>query len=165
MFNLSDLEEGARDSRREHDQETVVRKLLRRRQRNINPGGHLVVTSVLGGVALLMWGSIYADARHDPAEVLTTGYAAFLAIAISLGICAAAAGAAWSSVRDARRRAAEEDVIREFHQQQQLDAIRDAVAVFLREGNRETHGALSVVQDLIDRSDRSNVAKFPRAHS
>lgn len=157
MRSLYNIEEGA-----DRDQEDEVRQVLRQRQRTINPVGHIVVASVLGGVTLLMCGSIYANAHHRPGEALTKGDAAFLMFAIIVGICAAAAAAATSSVRDARRRAAEEDLIRECHQQQQLSAIRDAIAVFLRDGDHEAHGALSAVQNLIDRTGTGNVRQFPR---
>ncbi|MFG1659143.1 hypothetical protein ACGFIY_21680 [Micromonospora chersina] len=127
-----------------------MRHVLRQRQRNINPVGHIVVTSVLGGVALLLCGSIYADAHHRPEEALTKGDAAFLVFVIIVGICAAAAAAAASSVRDARRRAAEEDVIRECHQQQQLSAIHDAITVFLRDGDESALKAMAQTRGLMD---------------
>lgn len=150
MHSLYNLEEGAPDDRRDRDQENEVRHILRRRQRNTNHPVYGLVAAILGGTALLVWGFIYSDALHDGRDPLTQGYAAFLAFAIVVGFAATAAAATWMIVRDSRERGAEEDMIREHRQQQQLVAIRDAIAVFLREGDESALKVMAQTRHLLD---------------
>lgn len=131
-------------------QEDEVREILRRRQKNINHFAYGLVAASLASTALMVWGFILSDALRDGGAPLTKGYASFLAFAMVLGIAASGAIVTWMIVRDGRRRAAEEDVIREFDQHQQLGAIHDAIAVFLREGDEAALRVLTQTRSLLD---------------
>ncbi|MBM0239362.1 hypothetical protein JNW88_23485 [Micromonospora sp. ATA32] len=146
MFNQYSPDEDARVN--EHDA-TEVRGILRRRRTTINPTVCSAIAGGLAAVTLLVSGFIYADVQHNPTELLTKQYAAFLAFALALAFAAAAAAFTWMIVRDARRRAADEDVIRQYHQQQQVDAIRDAIAVFLREGDASALKLMERTQEFL----------------
>lgn len=131
LTNLHNLDQGTRDDRQENEQDDAVRDILRRRQRTINPTGYGVAAAVLASSALLVWGSVHSSVRYNADARLTTSYAAFLSFAILLGLVAAHATFTWMIVRDGRRRAAEEDVIREFHHQQQIQAVYEQVLAAL----------------------------------
>ncbi|WP_319462873.1 hypothetical protein [Micromonospora sp. RTP1Z1] len=55
-----------------------------------------------------------------------------------LGMTACAATLTWMIVWDGRKRAAEGDQIREYHEARQIRAIPDAIGVFLSDGDRDT---------------------------
>lgn len=122
--------------------------------RSVPRGSHRIFGRTAASLSFAsgaVWIFTAADARHGAS--LTLGYALWLSLALALSIAASAAACTWAVLKDNRRRDA-----------RQMRAIRNAVKVFLRDGDRAADGAMTAVQSLIDRSDRSNVTQFPRAH-
>lgn len=149
--------------RRIDEEAMEVERLIKRRRNSRTHILYGVLAGVLGVAALCVWTTIRADVAHNPGDPLSSDYAAYLAFAVVLGFAAFAAAFTWLIVWNTNTRVAEADRIREYHQARQVRAIQEAIGVFLRDGDRDTRGALTAVQGLIDRS--GNVAQFPRAHS
>lgn len=145
-----------------HNEAREVEQLVRRRRKNKGHIVHGVIAGALCAAALCMWATVRADVAHTPGGPLSTRYAAYLAFAIVLGVAAAASTLTWLIVWNINARAAESDRIREYHEARQMRVIREAIGVFLQDGDRDTQGALRAVQGLINRSDSSNVTQFPR---
>lgn len=142
---------------REHEE---VSRMLGRRQRQTNHFAYGAVAATLGILALMVWVFIFADARRTAGRPLTQGYAVFLAFAVVLGIAGSAAAFTWAIVTEQRKRAAEDDKIRDYHEGRQVRAIRDAIAVFLREGDAEAQALMERTQRLFNGTDGASVHPF-----
>ncbi|MFG1846878.1 hypothetical protein [Micromonospora carbonacea] len=169
MCSIYNPQEDTQELRRRTEEEDEVRAILKRRQQETGHRGYGITAAILGVLALSVWIFIFADARRALHQPITQGYASFLAFSTVLGIVAGAAAFTWAIVREERRHAAEADRIREYHETRQVRALRDAITVFLRDGDRDTQGALTAVERLINsRSEGSqgnSVSWLPRARS
>ncbi|MFY1656027.1 hypothetical protein [Micromonospora sp. WMMD1274] len=132
------------------EEEEAVGAVLKRRHRNTAHAALGAIAALLGGITFLVWGRIYSDARHDPSGVLTKGFATFAALGIALVIVAGGLAFTWLLAREGRVRTAEGDFLREYWQRQQMAAIRDAIRVFLQEGDESTARAIAQTRGLLD---------------
>ncbi|AYF26837.1 hypothetical protein CSH63_05070 [Micromonospora tulbaghiae] len=132
------------------EEEETVGAILKSRQRNTAHAALGAITAVLGGITFLVWGCIYSDVRHDPSGVLTKGFATFTALGIALVIVAGGLAFTWLLAREGRVRTAQGDFVREYWQRQQMAAIRDAIRVFLQEGDESTARAIAQTRGLLD---------------
>lgn len=164
MQHISYLNSEDSDGGRLDEEAKAVERLIRRRRNSRTHVAFGVAAGVLGAVALCVWATVRADVAHGPDAPLSTTYAAYLAFAIVLGFAAFASAFTWLIVWNTNARVAEADRIREYHQARQVRVIQEAIGVFLRDGDRDTQGALRAVQSLINRSDTGTVTPFPRAH-
>lgn len=154
------VDQDSQELRRVTQEEVEVHRILKRRQQQTHHFAYGVVASILGATTLIVWGFIAADARRSAEEPLTQSYAAFLSFAIFLGISASASALTWAIVWDGRKQAAEDDRIREFHEDRQVRALRDAIGVFLREGDADAREAMAQAQRLINGTDGGTVHQF-----
>ncbi|MFI2663389.1 hypothetical protein [Micromonospora carbonacea] len=159
MCSIYSPQEDTQEIRRRSEEEDEVRAILKRRQKETGHRGYGITAAVLGVLALCTWIFIFADARRAFGEPITQGYAAFLAFSGVLGIAASAATFTWAIVRDERRRTAEADRIREYHEARHVRAIRDAIGVFLREGDAAALAALERTQGYLNGTDGQGVVR------
>lgn len=154
------IDQDSQELRRLTDEEAEVHRILKRRQEQT---GRLVsgyVAAALGVLALAVWMFMVADSRHEFGHPLSQGYATVLGFSIVLGVAASATACTWAIVRDGRTRAAEDDKIREHHEARQARAIRDAIRVFLRDGDAEAQALMERTQQLFNGTDGGNVHPF-----
>ena len=154
--------EDSQELRNAEDEHREVRAILRRRQQHGASTTYRVLAGSAGSAALVMWGFIVANAAVNPGGHVGRAYAAFLALAVVVGVAAVAAVFTWLRERDGSRRSAEADRIREYQHTRQVKAIRDAIGVFLRDGDEDARWALTQTQNLINGTgtDGGNVRHF-----
>jgi len=129
--------EDSQELRNAEDEHREVRAILRRRQQHGASTTYRVLAGSAGSAALVMWGFIAANAAVNPAGHVGRAYAAFLALAVVVGVAAIAAVFTWLRERDGSRRSAEADRIREYQHGRQVRAIQAAVAAALLPGRAD----------------------------
>lgn len=154
------IDQDSQELRRLTDEEAEVHRILKRRQQQTNHLASGYVAATLGVLSLAAWMFMFADSRRAFGQPLSKGYATVLAFCIVLGVAASATACTWAIVRDGRTRAAEDDKIREHHEARQTRAIRDAIRVFLRDGDAEAQALMERTQQLFNGTDGGNVHLF-----
>lgn len=100
--------------------------------------------------------------EHRAGAPLTSDYAAFLATSVVLGISAVAAALTWLIVFHVDRRAREVDEIRAYYEARQERAIRQAMELFLAEGDATARTLMEQVQTVTSgTTDGATVSRLP----
>ncbi|MCG5464330.1 hypothetical protein MED01_002496 [Micromonospora sp. MED01] len=109
-----------------------------------------ILAGLAGGAALLLWGYIFADSAHRPGAPIDRAYGAFLTFSAVVAVAAVMAGIIWLRERDASRHRAEADLIRAHYQGRQVKAIRDAIGVFLSDGDEAARQVMAHTQQIVN---------------
>lgn len=138
------------DLRRTEDEHREVRATLKQRQQHGAAMTYRVLAGVTGGLALLLWGFLIANSAHRPGAPIDRAYGTLLTFAAVAAVAAVITGIIWLRERDASRHRAEADRIRAYYQSRQVRAIRDAIGVFLREGDEDARKLMTQTQNFIN---------------
>ncbi|MEV0214404.1 hypothetical protein [Micromonospora sp. NPDC050695] len=150
------------DLRRAEDEHADVRRIIRQRQKATPPPIYRILTITTGSATLALWAIIYADSVNAPDAPIGRAYGSFLAFAGACALAAVVTLLSWLRERDASRHQAEADRIREFQHTRQVKALKDAIGVFLRDGDEAARQVMAHTQNFIDSTgtDGSNVHRF-----
>lgn len=135
-----------------------VEQLVKDRRQGKAPVAYRIVGVLMGAAALIMWGFLGALAQLDPGATLTRGTATFLTFAVVVACGAVASLAVWAVVQDRRAQDAKADRIREHDRARQERLVKDALGVFLRDGDSSARESLERVQGLINSSAESRAS-------
>lgn len=155
-------QQDSQDLRRAQYEHDEIRELISRRRDPRVPFVYGMTAAGLSSVALLLWGVIGAVAISDPGAPQTRAFSSVVAFAAVLGVAASASAFTYVLERGDRRRAAESDRIREHHQVRQVRALKDAIGVFLRDGDEDARKLMAQTQQFINDTgtDGANVHRF-----
>lgn len=160
MLSSYSPDEDTQDVGRTQDEHDDVRQIIRQRQKPGAPLAYSILAGLSGGAALLLWGYIFADSAHEPGAPIDREYGAFLAFSAVVGVSAAMSGIIWLRERDASRNRADADRIREHQHTRQVKAIRDAIGVFLRDGDEDARKLMAQTQQFINGTEGGTVHRF-----
>lgn len=135
--------------------------IIARRRSNRTHSLYGIAAGILGTVSIYVWAGIHADVEHRVGMPLTADYAASLATSVVLGVSAVAATFTWLIVFHVGRRAREVDEIRAYYEVRQEWAIRQAMDVFLAEGDATARTLMEQVQTVTNGTDGATVSRFP----
>lgn len=135
--------------------------IIARRRSNRTHSLYGIAAGILGTVSIYVWAGIRADVEHRVGMPLTADYAASLATSVVLGVSAVAATFTWLIVFHVDRRAREVDEIRAYYEVRQERAIRQAMDVFLAEGDATARTLMEQVQTVTNGTDGATVSRFP----
>jgi hypothetical protein len=155
-------QEDSQAIRRANADKEELEKIVRRRRTAIPPAVYRNLAMFTGSAAIVVWTIIFVDCIDDANADIGRAYGSFLALGGSCALAAVATLLSWLRERDAARHRAEMDHIREDQHQRQVKAIRDAIGVFLRDGDDEARRILAQTQNFINGTgtDGSNVRSF-----
>lgn len=148
------------NSRDQHEG-AAVRAIIARRHRSRTHSLYGIAAGSLGAISIYVWAGIHADVEHRVGVPLTAGYAAALAMSVVLGISAVATTLTWLIVFHVDRRAREVDEIRAYYEARQERAIRQAMDVFLAEGDATARTLMEQVQTVTSGTDGATVSRLP----
>lgn len=124
MCSSYNPEDDSQDPGRIEDEHADVRRILKQRQLGGAARPYRFLAASSGSLALVLWGYIFADSAHEPGAPIDRAYGAFLTFSAVVGVAAVMAGIIWLRERDAGRRSAEADRIREYQHARQVRAFR-----------------------------------------
>ncbi|MFD6565497.1 hypothetical protein [Micromonospora profundi] len=136
---------------RRADTETAkVDRIIDRRRRVGARWPYRILATLTGTVAIVMWSLICADAATNPTAPVDRAYVALLTLAALAGFAAVVTGLVWLREHDASQHRADADRIREQQHAREVKSIKDAIGVFLREGDEDARWALTQTQNFIN---------------
>lgn len=138
-------------------QEATVQAIIARRRNSRTHSLYGIAAGILGTVSIYVWAGIRADVEHRVGMPLTADYAAALAMSVVLGISAVAATLTWLIVFHVDRRARD----RAYYEARQERAIRQAMELFLAEGDATARTLMEQVQTVTSGTDGATVSRFP----
>lgn len=142
-------------------QEATVQAIIARRRNSRTHSLYGIAAGILGTVSIYVWAGIRADVEHRVGMPLTADYAASLATFVVLGISAVATTLTWLIVFHVDRRAREVDEIRAYYEARQERAIRQAMELFLAEGDATARTLMEQVQTVTSGTDGATVSRLP----
>lgn len=155
-------QEDSQDLRRAQYEHDEIQKLIRDRRDPRVPFVYAMTAAILGSAALLLWGVIGAVAISNPGAPQTRAFAAVVAFSAVLGVAACVSAFVYVSERGHRRRAAESDRIRDFQDNRQVRVIREAIGVFLNDGDAAARDFMTETQQIVNGRGGADVRQFRR---
>lgn len=156
----SQIDADSQEITRVQSERAEVRALIRQRQDARVPPIYGISAGLLGAAAVAVWAVVVAYAAEKPPMPVTRAYAAALTLAAVLGVAASAATVTYVWERGARARTAAADRIREYDQDRLVRAVKDAMAVFIAEGDASAGAFMAQAQHLINGTEGGNVRQF-----
>ena len=145
-FNAEDSQE----IRRAGTEAAKVDGIIERRRRVGARWPYRTLATFTGTVAIVMWSLICADAATNPTAPVDRAYVALLTLAALAGFAAVVTGLVWLREHDASQHRADEDRIREQQHVREVRSVKEAIGVFLRDGDEDARWALTQTQQFIN---------------
>ncbi|MEV5211235.1 hypothetical protein AB0K35_27565 [Micromonospora sp. NPDC053740] len=142
--------EDSQDLRRAQYEHDEIEALIRARRDTRVPFVYAMTAATMGSAALLLWGVIGAVAISSPAAPQTRAFSAVVAFSAVLGVAACVSAFVYVSERADRRRAAESDRIRDYQDNRQVRVIREAIGVFLNDGDAAARDFMAETQQIVN---------------